>query len=60
VADNRAWPDVGGWRTLRDLDRLEELEPARSIHPREKTIDLGIELPMPAVSLIELDPQYAA
>jgi xylan 1,4-beta-xylosidase len=51
------WPDDAGWRRLHELDRLEELAPA-------KAVDVGVDgrlvhafdLPMPSVSLIEVLP----
>jgi xylan 1,4-beta-xylosidase len=57
IADGRAWPDDAGWTTLQEHDRLDELEPARMLQPRDGTLELEFELPMPAVSLIELVPE---
>ena len=57
IADGRAWPEGAEWRTLQEQDRLDDLEPARSVEPRDGTVDLRFSLPMPGVSLIELDPQ---
>lgn len=50
------WPDPDGWRNLADMDTLDELEPERSIEPRDGRTELRLELPMPAISLIELVP----
>lgn len=50
------WPDVAGWERLRTADRLELLEPARSVRPVEGRLELAFDLPMPAISLIELVP----
>jgi xylan 1,4-beta-xylosidase len=49
------WPDERGWDALRAADRLAELEPARRLEvgPGGR-VDLEFELPMPAVSLVEL------
>jgi xylan 1,4-beta-xylosidase len=51
------WPDDAGWRALREADRLESLEPARAVSPVGGTIETTFDLPMPAVSLIELVPR---
>jgi hypothetical protein len=50
------WPDEAGWRRLRAADRLEALEPPRRVRPDRGRIDLAFDLPMPAMSLIELLP----
>jgi len=50
------WPDEAGWRRLRAADRLEALEPPRRVRPDGGRIDLAFDLPMPAMSLIELLP----
>jgi xylan 1,4-beta-xylosidase len=56
--DGGDWPDAADWDRLHHQDRLEELEPRRR---REIGIDgrltLEFDLPMPAVSLIELLPR---
>jgi xylan 1,4-beta-xylosidase len=50
-----AWPDEEGWRRLHARDQLEDLEPPKSLVPdRRGSVRLSFELPMPAVSLIEL------
>jgi xylan 1,4-beta-xylosidase len=50
------WPDEAAWRTLRDADRLEELEPAREVTADGGHVDVSFTLPMPSVSLLELVP----
>ena len=50
------WPDDAGWARLRAADRLETLEPARRVRARRGRIELEFELPMPAMSLVELVP----
>jgi xylan 1,4-beta-xylosidase len=50
------WPDDAGWTQLRAADRLEDLEPAQQVRPAQGRLELTFELPMPAVSLIELVP----
>lgn len=56
AAAGRAWPDDEGWQALRDADRLDELEPPRLVTPRAGTVDVDVDLPMPALSLVELTP----
>ena len=56
VADGAAWPDESGWRALHDADNLADFEPPVVVTPDGGTVRLEFELPMPAVSLIELDP----
>ena len=41
------WPDASGWEELRKADRLEELEPARTLDAKGGRISLRFELPMP-------------
>jgi len=49
------WPDEAAWARLRAADRLDELEPARSVEVgADGRISLEFQLPMPSVSLIEL------
>jgi xylan 1,4-beta-xylosidase len=50
------WPDEMGWKRLRAADHLEMLEPARSIRVKRGRLTTEFELPMPAMSLIELVP----
>jgi xylan 1,4-beta-xylosidase len=50
------WPDEEQWAALRGANRLEELEPARRVEPEGGVVELAFELPMPSVSLVELDP----
>ena len=50
------WPDEAGWTSLRAADRLEALEPPRKVTPGEGRLELEFELPMPAMSLVELVP----
>ena len=53
----RAWPDEAGWRSLREADRLVDLEPPKHTHPADRTLRVAFELPMPGLSLIELTPE---
>jgi xylan 1,4-beta-xylosidase len=57
ISSGGAWPDESGWRALREADRLEELEPSRQVRPAHGALRLAFDLPMPAVSLIELEPE---
>jgi xylan 1,4-beta-xylosidase len=50
------WPTATGWEALRRADRLEELEPRRSEVVRDRRLRLDFELPMPAISLVEVAP----
>ncbi len=50
------WPDDAGWKRLRAADRLETLEPVRSVRARRGRLTLEFALPMPAISLVELVP----
>jgi xylan 1,4-beta-xylosidase len=51
------WPDEAGWAHLRQADRLEALEPPCRMPAHEGRLELEFELPMPAMSLIELIPE---
>jgi xylan 1,4-beta-xylosidase len=57
LADGQAWPDEHGWQVLREHDHLDDLHTVTEIHPDDGVIRLGFDLPMPAVSLIELEPR---
>jgi xylan 1,4-beta-xylosidase len=50
------WPDDTGWRALRGADRLELLEPVHGVIAVRDRLELAFDLPMPAVSLVELVP----
>jgi xylan 1,4-beta-xylosidase len=51
------WPDDAGWAALHDADRLEALQPVRAVDVgQDGRLELAFDLPMPAVSLIELIP----
>jgi len=50
------WPDDATWRTLRDANRLELLEPPRTVVPDGRFVELAFALPMPSVSLVDLVP----
>ncbi len=56
IASGRAWPDDAGWNTLRAENRLVDLAPPAHVHPSNGVLDLAFDLPMPGVSLIELEP----
>jgi xylan 1,4-beta-xylosidase len=51
------WPDEAGWAALRAADRLDELVPARRVAPRAGAVEIGFDLPMPSISLLELSPE---
>jgi xylan 1,4-beta-xylosidase len=48
------WPGPADWNRLRASDRLEEAEPSRLIRLARPGFRLEVDLPMPAVSYIEL------
>jgi xylan 1,4-beta-xylosidase len=50
------WPDESGWEALRAANRLEELEPERRVRADGGRIGLEFELPMPAISFVEIVP----
>ena len=50
------WPDDAGWARLRTADRLELLEPPRTVRAAGGAVRLEFELPMPSMSLVELIP----
>ena len=56
IAAGSAWPDDAGWQALHEADRLEDLEPPTHVTPEDGALHLDFDLPMPAVSLIELEP----
>ena len=52
-----AWPDDGAWQQLHEADRLEELEPEHEVVvDAGGRVELAFDLPMPAVSLVEILP----
>jgi xylan 1,4-beta-xylosidase len=55
--DGGDWPDESAWARFREVDRLEELEPERRVAvTADRRLRLEFDLPMPAVSLVELQP----
>ena len=61
----RAWADIGSgadwpvgdqWEALAERDRLEELSPMQALRPDRGQLEMTLELPMPAISLLELEP----
>jgi xylan 1,4-beta-xylosidase len=50
------WPDERGWAELQSADRLELIEPTAPASVRDGRLVVEFELPMPAISLIELLP----
>jgi xylan 1,4-beta-xylosidase len=57
LGGGRDWPDEGGWRALRAADRLEALHEPRPVAMAGGRLELPVELPMPSVSLLELEPR---
>ena len=50
------WPDARGWERLRAADRLEDLLPPATASITDGALTLEFDLPMPAISLVELAP----
>jgi xylan 1,4-beta-xylosidase len=50
------WPDDAQWDALAARDVLEDLEPTRTHAVDAGTLRLSLDLPMPAISLLELEP----
>jgi xylan 1,4-beta-xylosidase len=56
IADGRAWPDEDDWRQLFERDVLEDYEPPTRHRAEGGRLTLTFPLPMPSVSLVELEP----
>ncbi len=54
------WPTPQQWDTLHQLDRLEELEPARTVIVQGGRLRLDFDLPMPGVSALTISPSDPA
>jgi hypothetical protein len=51
------WPSEEQWAQLRELNTLDELRlPAQVTAGGDGMLELGFDLPMPAVSYLELVP----
>ena len=50
------WPDAAGWDALHAADELEALEATRQVIPDGGRLIFSFDLPMPAMSLVELVP----
>ena len=56
--DGQDWPTPEQWERLREADRLDELEPARTVTASEDgVVVVETELPMPAMSQLLLTPR---
>ena len=56
IRDGADWPTDDGWAALAANDRLDELEPERTVVPDQGAVELRFPMPMPSISLIELEP----
>lgn len=56
IARGREWPEGDEWGHLAQASELADLEPPRDVEV-DGRLALQFTLPMPAVSLIELDPE---
>ena len=55
--DGQDWPTDEQWGALREADRLDELEPARTVTADDDgVVVVEIELPMPSMSQVVLTP----
>ncbi|MDH2427128.1 hypothetical protein [Sphaerisporangium sp. TRM90804] len=50
------WPDDDQWAELRSRNTLDELHPPTTVEPTDGALTVTFDLPMPAVSFIELTP----
>jgi xylan 1,4-beta-xylosidase len=50
------WPDGDQWDQLAAAAALEDMEPPRDLEVTGGRIELRVDLPMPAISLLELTP----
>ncbi|QBR92249.1 GH39 family glycosyl hydrolase [Nocardioides euryhalodurans] len=56
--DGQDWPTEEQWQVLRDADRLEELEPARTVTASDEgVVVVETVLPMPSMSQVVLTPR---
>ena len=54
---DQAWPTEEQWDRLREADRLEALEPARTVEvAADGTVTVTFDLPMPSMSRLVLTP----
>ena len=56
MAGGRPWPSEDEWAELAAADQLADFEAPRDVWPDDGGVRLEFDLPMPAVSLIELTP----
>ena len=54
------WPDEAQWLALRAADRLAELPGPVEVSPSDGEVVLPVDLPLPAISLLELIPVSAS
>ena len=55
--DDQTWPDDAQWRTLREADQLEALEPPTTVVADDTgRVTLTFDLPMPSISFLRLTP----
>jgi xylan 1,4-beta-xylosidase len=50
------WPDEDQWHQLAASEHLTPVEPARTVTAGQGTIEVALDLPMPAISYVELRP----
>lgn len=54
--DGGDWPDERQWRRLAEADQLAPVERDRAVTPRRGSVEVQLELAMPAISYLELRP----
>ena len=54
IGQGADWPDERQWAELAGVDLVDEYSPPRTIEPTDGAIRLDFDLPMPAVSYLEL------
>ena len=58
MRDGAAWPSRQQWAALAERNTLDQLRPPeRATASGDGTLEVGFDLPMPAVSYLELAPQ---
>ena len=57
IAAGRPWPSDDEWRDLAVGNPLADYEERRDLSPTDGVVTVEFGLPMPAMSLLELDPR---
>ena len=54
------WPDERQWSALAAADQVDEYAPPETVAPAGGAFRLEVDLPMPAISYLELRPSAAS